>query len=139
MKLTNFDDFWNEHKNDYIEHAKQLALSDFKSLNTKKNGKFICQFWINSDDDFSFVDDSFSFSVYGNTKKELLKNTIDFLLNLKLTPYSEFNKYKWEWLRDETITRLRKGETDISFGGNQEIYLSLSENKPTTTLKKQFK
>ena len=64
MKLTNFDDFWNEHKNDYIEHAKQLALADFKSLNTKKNGKFICQFWINSDDDFS---------VYANTKKELLK------------------------------------------------------------------
>lgn len=141
MKYESFEQFWQEHQKDYIEFAKKAAQEDFNALNQVKKGKYICTFSIDSDDDFVFVDKTFDFEVFGNSKKEILKNTIDFLLNLKLENYGKSthpNLSKWEWLRDETIDRLRNGETYISFGGNQQIDLSIHEYSPQTKLKKKF-
>lgn len=141
MKYESFEQFWQDHQKDYIEFAKKAAQEDFNALNQVKKGKYICTFSIDSDDDFAFVDKTFDFEVFGNSKKEILKNTIDFLLNLKLENYGKSthpNLSKWEWLRDETIDRLRNGETYISFGGNQQIDLSIHEYSPQTKLKKKF-
>ncbi len=141
MNYEKFEDFWKENQNDYIEFAKKIAEQDFNVLKNAKKAKFVCYINIDSDDDFSFIDKTFDFEVFGNSKKEILKNTIDFLMNLKLESYGNlqpYNLHKWEWLRDETIERLRNGETYISFGGNQQIDLSIYENKPITNLKKKF-
>lgn len=141
MTPTNFEEFWKENQKDYIEFAKKTAREDFASLNNLKKGKYVCNISIESDDDFSFVDKTFNFEVFGNSKKEIFKNTIDLLLNLKLECYGKpvhYNQSKWDWLKDETIERLRNGETYISFGGNQQIDLSISEHVPSTKLKKQF-
>ena len=106
MNYEKFEDFWKENQNDYIEFAKKIAEQDFNVLKNAKKAKFVCYINIDSDDDFSFIDKTFDFEVFGNSKKEILKNTIDFLMNLKLESYGNlqpYNLHKWEWLRDETI------------------------------------
>jgi hypothetical protein len=137
MKQENFEDYWKKHQADYIDYAKSIALKDFNELSKLKAGKFVTRIKIDTDDDFCFGDGDFypSFEVYGNSKKEILKNTIDFIQNLKITYGSQS---KWEFLRDEAIQRLRKGEFNFSFGGNQRIDLFISENSPRVKLKNKI-
>lgn len=141
MNYDNFEQFWKEHQKDYIEFAKKTAQEDFNVLQKKQKNKFICYINIDSDDDFSFVDNTFKFEILGNSKKEIYKNTIEFLMNLQLETYgasSHPNQSKWEWLRNETIERLREGESFIQFGGNQQMDLMILENTPSTKLNKKF-
>ena len=141
MNYDNFEQFWKEHKKDYIQFAKKTAQEDFNALQKKQKNKFICYIKIDSDDDFSFVDNTFQFEVLGNSKKEIYTKTIDFLMNLQLETYgksSHPNLSKWEWLRNETIAKLRNGESCFQFGGNQEMDLMILENIPSIKLNKKF-
>ena len=62
-------------------------------------------------------------------------------MNLQLETYgksSHPNLSKWEWLKNETIEKLRNGESCFQFGGNQEMDLMILENIPSIKLNKKF-
>lgn len=140
--MNNFDDFWNKHGDAYIENAKNIAKADFKSLNS---GKFVSHIDIGTDDDF-FLEGGTSFSIYANTKKEVVKKTIAHLKEIKFDNIPNWAKkadgyleenytYKWTWIKEEAIKQLQKGETYISLGGNQTIEVNIHENKPILAIK----
>lgn len=131
MENENFDDYWKKHKDDYIEHAKSIALQDFNELSKIRLGKLVATIDIETDDDFYFEKGT-SYKVYGNNKKEILKNSISFLQNLNILRGSQS---KWDWLRNEAIDKLREGEMSFSFGGNQQMDFYVTENNPRVTLK----
>lgn len=142
MNKEDFDEYWEKNSADYIEHAKSIAFQDFTILTKKKLGQFVACIEIDSDDDFSFKIDSnnqlyyqkdfFSFEIYGNSKKDILKNSIQFIRDLKTIGCES----KWQWLRDATIQKLNEGETCFSFGGNQTIDFYIKENIPQLKFKK---
>lgn len=129
--MDNFDDFWKNNSQAYIEYAKSIAQQDFQELSKKRLGKFVAKIDINTDDDFYFEKGTY-FEFYGNTKKEILKNTIDFLQELKITHGSQ---NKWQWLRDECIELIREGQTSFTFGGNQTMEFEITENSPQVKVK----
>lgn len=129
--MENFDDFWKKHSADYIAHAKDLALKDFNELSKIRAGKLVASFSIDTDDDFYFEKGT-SYEVYGNNKKEILKNSISFLQKLTIIRGSQS---KWDWLRDFAIEKLRDGEMSFSIGGNQTMEFHVTENLPRVKLK----
>lgn len=142
--MNDFEEFWKEYGADYIANAKSIALADFKVLSKSTLGKFVADIMVGTDDDF-YLEGGDSFTVYGNTKKEILKNTISFLRNVKFANVPSWAKEpngnikdsyssKWQWVKDEAIKRLEEGETSFSFGGNQTIELYISENIPQSSL-----
>lgn len=144
MNEKDFEEFWKEYGADYIANAKSIAMADFKVLSKTRLGKFVTNISIGTDDDFQ-LEGGTSFTVYGDTKKEILKNTISFLRNLKFANVPSWGKEpngnikdsyssKWNWVKEEAIKRLEEGETSFSFGGNQTIDLFISENVPQSSL-----
>lgn len=127
----NFDEYWEKHSLDYIEYAKSVALQDFNELSKIRLGKLVASISIDTDDDFYFENGT-SYKIYGNNKKEILKNSITFLQELKIQHGSQS---KWDWLRNEAIQKLREGEINFSFGGNQQMDFYVSENNPRVQVK----
>lgn len=129
----NFDEFWKKHEQKY----KSLAQQDFEKL---QQGAFCAMVRINTDDDFS-LDIGENISVYGNSKKDVIKNLIKTLENAQFTyckTWSVISKdveqkgdysKNWFFIRDEAIKELKAGNTNIEFGGNQTIEISIFENK----------
>lgn len=144
--MTNFEDFWKEHGADYIAHIKSVALQDFNILNNTPLDKLVAHIEIGTDDDFALEGGDF-FKVYGKNYKEVFKNTISFLKNIKFSHIPQWAKEadgttkdsfssKWYYIRDEAIKNLQEGETSISFGGNQTVNIQIVENKPSVSLEK---
>lgn len=110
MNYENFEDFWKENQKDYIEFAKKLLnkISMFWKI-LKNLNLFVLL--------VSIVMMIFLLLIkllilkFLVTQKEILKNTIDFLMNLQLESFRNpqpYNLHKWEWLRDETIGKIKK-------------------------------
>lgn len=129
--MDNFDEFWKNNSQSYIDYAKSVAQQDFEELSKKRLGKYKATINIDTDDDFYFANGT-SFEVYGNTKKEILQNSIEFLENLKITHGSQS---KWDWLRNECVQEIRNGNTSFTFGGNQTMEFDISENSPQVKVK----
>lgn len=129
--MDNFDEFWAKNSQAYIDYAKSVAKQDFNELSKKRLGKFIATINIDTDDDFYFANGT-QFEVYGDSQKEILKNSIEFLQNLNITRGSQS---KWQWLRDECVELIRQGQTSFNFGGNQTMDFDISENSPNVKVK----
>jgi hypothetical protein len=129
--MKTFEDFWNENKDNYLDYIKKVAHADFEALKQTHLGKYVAHIDIDTDDDFYFENGT-SFKIYANTKKDLITNSIEFLTNLKITYGSES---KWEWLKNEAISRLKNKNLNFDFGGNQQMSFYTYEvskiNQPT--------
>ena len=126
-----FEVFFAQH----FAYYQSLARKDFDTL---QQGPWVVNVSIDPDDDFALsIGDEFT--VYGKTKREAVKNTIERLKDGTLTycktwsvtdskgtrsgDYSD----RWFEIRDEAIRQLNDGETAIQLGGNQTITIDMSE------------
>lgn len=130
-----FEKYWEEQESRF----KEIARNEFEKI---KLGKFIATVEVDTDDDFS-LDFGTKFEMFGQTEKELANAIINKLEKTKLTfcktwsITSDYGKKKigdhsdkWLAIRNETIQRLKKGETEFSLGGNQTISIIIQENTP---------
>lgn len=144
--MKNFEEFWDSYGADYIAHIKTVALQDFNAINNTPADKLVANIDIGTDDDFS-LEGGESFKVYGKNYKEILKNTISFLKQIKFSFVPQWAKetngsikdsysIKWYYMRDQAIKNLEEGNTSFSFGGNQTIEIHISNNIPVVSLEK---
>lgn len=134
MKDMTFEQYWAKNEENY----KKQAMKDFDRL---KNGKFEAQVSINTDDDFA-LDIEYDFSVYANTREQLVTKLIEKFNSAKVThgkswsiTYSDGtsnsgNKCElWDYIRTEAIAELEEqyGSDNIYVGGNQTLKINISE------------
>lgn len=123
--MKNFDNFWAENKNQYIEFIKSKAMEDFKVIYS--NEKYQASISIDSDDDFT-LDCGDSIKVQGKTLLEAANNLIEALNKAKLTYINGDHDKDWFNLRNESIKCIKEGQTSFSFGGNQTVDVLISKN-----------
>lgn len=134
MKDMTFEQFWEQNAEKY----KQQAMKDFDRL---QNGKFEAVVRIDTDDDFA-LDIEYDFSMYAQTREELVAKLIEKFNNAKVThgkswsvTYSDGTSKSgnkcdiWDYIRTEAIAALEEkyGQDYIYVGGNQTININIEE------------